>query len=99
MSDVDAAKKRLAEAVKGLDKVLKARVDEAGANAARQIAELSADAEARTSEIEALRLENTQMKADIATARGDYSALEEVAETVEARLGTAIGGIRTVLDQ
>ncbi len=98
MSDVDAAKGRLNDALERLDKVTADKAQALGAVAQARVSEIETELSALKDQLSELQSENTKLKADLAIAQSDYAALEEVADAVGNRLDAAIGNIRTTIE-
>jgi len=93
MSEIDEATGQLQQALSKLEGVLEGRATSGEA----QQQESVAHSKALQAEIDTLRQENAALKADLVEARNAYVALEEVADAVDSRLGSAISNIRTVM--
>ncbi len=98
MSNVDEAKGRLEKALSHLDAVLGKGAADAGPKAVARIAELEAQAAELKTEVGQLQQQLKDLADQESQARTSYAALEEVADAVNSRLDTAIGGIRSVIE-
>ena len=93
MPDLNEAKAQLQQALAKLESVTK----EKAATGQSLLQDSQAQDLILKAEMEGLRRENAELKAELLEARNAYGALEEVADAVDSRLDSAISSIRNVM--
>lgn len=96
MAELDRARARLEQAVWRLETALQDVNLRGGASA--ELAQLEAERDALAREVSDLKAERDRLAKELEGTRADNATLQEVTDDVSARLGAAIGELKSVLE-